>query len=189
MLGGCFISLGYSEVVLPVLWEQQPFIDKGGPEILSQMWAFDDKKGRPVCLIPEATACIQELWDGGWSKSVPKPYRIFYVAQCFRYEQPQAGRQRQFCQLGVEILGGRGPEDREECIETMLALADSFGIEYEYNDGVKRGLGYYTEAGFELESPVLGAQRQVCGGGRYSQGVGFAFGVERVLLAKKLQTK
>lgn len=187
VLGGSFTETGFSEVVLPSIWEQEPFIEKGGPEILGQMWAFRTKGSRPkdVCLIPEATALVQELWDAGWSKSMPKPYRIFYISRCFRYEQPQAGRQREFTQLGVEILGGRAPADREECVRTMLALADSFGIGYEYKDAVKRGLGYYTEDGFELECPVLGAQKQVCGGGRYEQGVGFAFGVERVLLARK----
>lgn len=175
-----------------MIWEQTPFIAKGGEEIVSQMWTFSTKPRKdgsstPVCLIPEATALIQELWDGGWNKSMPKPYRVFYITPCFRYETPQAGRQRQFTQIGCEVLGGSGPEDREECIRTMLALADSFGIEYEYNDGVKRGLGYYVEDGFELECPVLGAQKQVAGGGRYKQGIGFAFGVERVLLARKLQ--
>lgn len=186
-LGSAFTSLGYDEVILPSIWEQGPFIEKGGGELPTQMWSFEDKAGRPVCLIPEATALVQEMWDKGWSKSMPKPYRIFYVSRCFRYENPQAGRQREFTQLGVEILGGRGPEDREECIRTMLMLADSFGIDYAYKDGVKRGLGYYTEDGFELECPVLGAQKQICGGGRYPQGIGFAFGIERTLLARKMQ--
>jgi histidyl-tRNA synthetase len=48
---------------------------------------------------------------------------------------------------------------------------------------VKRGLTYYVEDGFEVERGRLGAQKQVAGGGRYTEGVGWAIGLERLLLA------
>lgn len=45
-------DLGFEEVVLPALWDQETFVQKAGPEIVNQMWAFEDKGGRPVCLHP-----------------------------------------------------------------------------------------------------------------------------------------
>ena len=49
---------------------------------------------------------------------------------------------------------------------------------------VKRGLDYYTENGFEIRCEQLGAQKQVCGGGSYEQGIGFAIGFDRLALCK-----
>jgi histidyl-tRNA synthetase len=46
------LDLGFEEVILPSLWEQSTFIDKAGPEIVGQMWAFQDKGDRAVCLHP-----------------------------------------------------------------------------------------------------------------------------------------
>ena len=57
------------------------------------MYAFDDKAGRPICLIPEVTGPLQEMWRESWSK-LRKPKRIFYVTRCYRYEKPQLGRYR-----------------------------------------------------------------------------------------------
>jgi histidyl-tRNA synthetase len=180
--GGAFIEEGYEEVILPSLWEQQTFIDKAGPEIVNQMWAFSDKGGRPVCLIPEVTGLIQEMWRDDWSKRLPKPYRIFYINRCYRYERPQAGRYREFTQLGIELLGG-SPGDRDEVIRLLRKCLDCFDVQYNFNDTVKRGLSYYVEDGFEAECEALGSQKQIAGGGRYAEGIGWAIGVDRLMLA------
>lgn len=168
---------------MPALWEQRTFIEKGGPEIVNQMYAFGDKKGRPVCLVPEITGVIQELWRAGWDRDRRRPCRLFYVARCYRYEKPQAGRYREFTQVGIELLGGRAPDDRRE-VETLLRqVLDELGVAYELDTGVKRGLGYYTEDGFEARCSQLGAQKQIAGGGRYAEGIGWAIGLDRLLLA------
>ena len=92
--GVVFISANFGEIIVPSLWEQQTFIDKAGPEIVNQMWSFQDKGNRPVCLIPEVTGLIQEQYRNEWESTLPKPVRIFYVSRCYRYERPQAGRYR-----------------------------------------------------------------------------------------------
>jgi histidyl-tRNA synthetase len=147
------------------------------------MYGFADKAGREICLIPEATAIIQEQYNESWSKTWPKPVRVFYVQRCYRYDRPQAGRYREFTQVGVELLGGEVPDDREEVTRLLREVLDLFGIAYELKDGVKRGLSYYVEDGFEVEVATLGAQRQLAGGGRYREGIGWAIGLERLLLA------
>jgi len=81
----------FSEVIIPSIWEQETFTKKAGKEILNQMYAFQDKKQRDICLIPEVTAIIQETYKEHWIKTKPKPHKIFYVSRCYRYERPQAG--------------------------------------------------------------------------------------------------
>ncbi len=143
------------------------------------MYAFADKKGRPICLIPEATALIQEAWR---ARPCIQPWRVFYVTRCYRYERPQLGRYREFTQVGVELLGGAA-DDRREVQELLCRLLDELGVAYELAEGVKRGLAYYVEDGFEARCRALGAQKQIAGGGRYAEGVGWAIGLERLLLA------
>jgi len=162
------------------LWEQQPFITKGGAEIVRQMYAFDDKKGRPICLVPEITAIIQDRWRDVWSKQRAS-YRLFYIARCYRYERPQSLRYREFTQVGVEFLGGREPDDRRCVIALLRKILDELGVAYELDLEVRRGLGYYIEDGFEARCDALGAQKQVAGGGRYAEGIGWAIGLDRLL--------
>lgn len=175
-------GMGYWEVILPSIWESKTFEDKIQGETLEQMWKFKDKGDRDVCLIPEATGIIQEMWNNHWSKNKPKPYRIFYVTKCFRYEKPQMGRLREFTQFGVEILGDNDPSYTKEARDLLFDLLTELDVTFVMNDNVKRGLGYYTENGFEAECPSLGAQKQVAGGGAYKEGVGFAIGIERLQL-------
>jgi len=146
------------------------------------MWAFQDKGGRDVCLIPEATGLIQELWRDKW-KGMGKPMKIFYVQRCYRYERPQAGRYREFTQFGVEYLGGNAQDDRQEVVELLRRCMEATGVNWTLVDAVKRGLSYYVEDGFEAVCDQLGAQKQVAGGGRYAEGIGWAIGLDRLLLA------
>jgi histidyl-tRNA synthetase len=65
-------------------------------------------------------------------------------------------------------------------------MVGEFVSEYIVEKAIKRGLAYYLEDGFEILCPALGAQRQVLGGGRYQEGIGFAIGVDRLALAAQL---
>jgi histidyl-tRNA synthetase len=174
-------SLDFQEVYLPSMWDQQTFIDKAGPEIINQMYSFKDKSDRDICLIPECTALIQKMWNEDWYNKVKHPYKIFYIQRCYRYERPQAGRYREFTQAGIEILGNKGK--KEEAISSLNDCLGQFGITYSFSDTVKRGLSYYVEDGFEAEVEYLGAQKQIAGGGKYKEGIGWAIGVDRLMLA------
>lgn len=149
------------------------------------MYAFDDKSGRPICLVPEITGPLQDAWRDVWSKQVAGK-RIFYVARCYRYEAPQLGRYREFTQIGVELFGSAALAERSEVVALLRTALDLSGIPYTIDENVKRGLGYYTEDGFEARCELLGAQKQVAGGGRYAEGIGWAIGVDRVVLAQSL---
>lgn len=146
------------------------------------MWTFKDKGDREVTLIPEVTGIIQEYYDEILSKSKPKPIKLFYVSRCFRYEKPQKGRYREFTQFGIEILGDKSGQDKDLAISSLKKCLDNINIKYTFNDSVQRGLGYYIEDGFEAECDALGSQKQIAGGGRYQQGIGWAIGIDRLML-------
>lgn len=176
-------EFGFEEVFLPSIELADIYVDKAGKEVLNQMFGWLDKSDRPICLRPEGTATCQLLATSLFK--FQKDVKLFYTANCWRYEQPQAGRYREFTQFGVEWLN---PSNVDEAKEALVELAE-MGIQmltdkYEINHSATRGLAYYVDAGFEVSCPELGAQKQVLGGGTYKEGVGFAFGVDRLLLLK-----
>lgn len=113
--------------------------------------------------------------------------KLFYINRCYRYETPQKGRYREFTQFGVEILGGNDPKAYKNQIDNIvLSILNLFPeLEYNLKSNVKRGLGYYIEDGFEVDCDKLGAQKQIIGGGKYKEGIGFAIGIDRLLLSIK----
>jgi|TARA_Y100000588_G_scaffold112523_1_gene123398 histidyl-tRNA synthetase len=181
-----FIKAGFNEIIIPSIWDFETFSKKTGEELKKQMWVFNNNDKKECCLIPEVTGILQEQFRNNWFfEYKKKPLKLFYVNRCYRYEKPQKGRYREFTQLGIEILGGR---DRDlytkESKELLISILNEFkDLEYDYNDTVTRGLGYYLEDGFEVECQNLGAQKQIAGGGKYEEGVGWAIGIDRLILA------
>lgn len=172
---------GFKEIQIPIIQNQEIFINKVGQENNNLMYNFKDRGDRDLCLAPEYTAIIQQLSKTTFKHQ--KNVKLFYVAECFRGEKPQSGRYRQFTQLGVEILN-----------PTIDFLSDGYNLQtlalelipenfdVTLNENVKRGLDYYKEGkGFEISCEKLGSSKQVCGGGEYDGGVGFAIGIDRLL--------
>jgi len=175
-------GLGYSEIMIPVIQKQETFQSKVGDENRNMMFNFKDRGNRDICLSPEYTAIIQQLSKERFKFT--KDVKVFYIGECFRGENVQAGRYRQFTQFGVEIMNP-SKDYIKEMIEISSGLVELATNNYEVNTEVKRGLDYYKNGcGFEISCPELGAQKQVCGGGEYEGGVGFCVGVDRLLLCK-----
>lgn len=177
---------GFEEIVLPSVEKAQVYTDKAGPEILSQMYTFPDKAGRELCLRPEGTATVQLLADKHWKQQEKK---LWYDLRCWRYERNQMGRYREFTQFGIEWINPKHEDPTAVLLEMAERMANLCGKPYGVNVGVKRGLSYYTGTGFEVVIPSLGAQRQVVGAGPYKQGIGFAVGIDRLLLAKMMPSE
>jgi histidyl-tRNA synthetase len=171
---------GFEEIILPSIEPTDIYIDKAGEEILNQMYVFKDRKDRDLCLRPEGTATVQAIADKFWNGR--KDVKVWYFDKFWRYERPQRGRYREFFQFGIEVINPRDENIKEELIamaEEMVTLkCEDFTVAEE----VKRGLDYYVEDGFEISVERLGAQKQICGGGRYKQGIGFAIGFDRLML-------
>ena len=174
-------SEGFTEIQIPIIQHAEIFAGKVGEENNNMMYTLTDRGNRDLCLAPEYTAVVQKLANTYFKQQ--KDVKLFYVVECFRGENPQNGRYRQFTQLGIEILNPTIKPVLPILAENLINfITDNF----ETNFGVKRGLDYYKEGkGFEITCEELGSSKQVCGGGEYEGGVGFAIGVDRLLLLKK----
>ena len=284
-------TFGFREVLTPTFENVELFKARSGPGILEEMFTFKDKGGREMALRPEFTASIIRFYNNEL-RSEPKPLKVFTLGNCFRYEEPQMGRYREFWQWNCEIIGAPslesdsdvialadaglkrvglkrtelrighigmlrkflafpqqdqaillhlldkkrftdlktelarleseqffdvvssvaqlkgGPEvlDRaqellgdaaKESVEYLRMLGGQlalYGIkDFAYDLGVVRGLDYYSGMVFEIDSPNLGAEKQVGGGGAYTltnvlggeatSSTGFAIGMDRVVLS------
>jgi len=279
---------GFREVTTPIFEHTELFTIKSGPNVVEEIYAFTDKGGREISLRPELTAPVMRFFVNELT-NYPRPLKMFYFGQCFRYERPQSGRFREFYQFGAELIGNPGPESDAEVIALAASIMRSVGLknytirighigvlrgllassgvegaqaapilqkldkkEYEEASarmaeagisaeeaeriieitktsgprevldrieggardhlleifkilsfygfdnvqvdlGVVRGLDYYTGMVFEMDAPVLGAEKQICGGGSYSLtelfggektfSTGFGIGFDRTLLA------
>jgi histidyl-tRNA synthetase len=175
-------SYGYEEMMIPVIQKSETFASKVGEENQNMMYQFKDRGDRDLCLAPEYTAVVQLIGKDKFKFN--KDVKLFYIGECFRGEKPQAGRYRQFTQFGVEVLNP-SKDYTDELIEIAKKLIELSTTNYEVNLDATRGLDYYKGGkGFEISCPELGAQKQVCGGGTYEGGVGFAIGLDRLLLFK-----
>lgn len=175
------VQKGFTEIAIPVIQLSKTFAGKIGEENNNLMFNFTDRGNRNICLAPEYTSVIQQLSKTYFKTG--KNVQLFYVQECFRGEKPQAGRYRQFTQLGVEIVN---PE--RVSIEQLILIASSLLTNFFHlkkftiDTDVRRGLDYYNNGrGFEIIYNGLGSSKQICGGGEYNGGMGFAIGVDRVL--------
>jgi histidyl-tRNA synthetase len=285
---------GFGEVVTPTFESTELFVERSGESIVDELYAFQDKGGREITLRPELTAPVMRYYVNELS-SRPKPLKLYYFGNVFRYERPQSGRYREFYHFGAELIGAPSIDSDAEIIALALSclesvglkdivvrvghlgiletLLDEIGVPEDMNTvcrrfidkkdfaaleallsengissddqdklmqiiyttggknaitrvqsaveegdenfiylanllkrlskygfdhcvvdfGVARGLDYYTGMVFEIDSPTLGAEQQICGGGAYRlaelfggeevNSTGFAFGFDRVMLA------
>ena len=175
-------SYGYQEMMIPVIQLTETFASKVGEENNNMMYTFTDRGNRDICLAPEYTAVVQQLANETFKMT--KNVKLFYIGECFRGEKPQAGRYRQFTQFGVEVINPT-QDMTDEMLEIATKLIELTTDNYEVNLDATRGLDYYKGGkGFEIACPELGAQKQICGGGSYEGGAGFAIGVDRLILTK-----
>jgi histidyl-tRNA synthetase len=121
-------SFGYSEIATPTFELAELFIKKSGPEIVEQLYLFRDKGDRELVLRPELTAPAIRFYANDLYK-LPKPLKIFYLGDCFRYERPQKGRFREFRQFGAELIGTARPEGIAELINLACSCLSSAGLE------------------------------------------------------------
>lgn len=289
-----FQSFGYGEIQTPTFENIELFTAKSGEGILNEIYTFTDKGGRELALRPELTAPVIRCYVERLQME-PKPLKLFYFGNCYRYDRPQKGRYREFQQAGCELIGVDTPEALAELIalaftilrtvglknvrlaignltivsalfkkfnlskdnqtvllplidkalfddlkvalrdctvsednvdrflnilqtsdineirsffaedadamrelssmETILGLLqNAFHITaYDIKLSIVRGLDYYKGLVFEIDAPVLGAEKQLCGGGSYElvslfggtevPTSGFAIGFDRTILA------
>ncbi|TNF49525.1 histidine--tRNA ligase, partial [bacterium] len=127
-----FQRYGYREVRLPIVEFTELFargIGEATDIVEKEMYTFLDRNGKSLTLRPEGTAsAVRAYIEGGW-KSQHGLAKVYYSGPMFRYERPQKGRYRQFYQLGLEAIGGKGPLVDAEVIDLLHRLF--LGLEVE----------------------------------------------------------
>lgn len=128
-------SYGYREVLTPVIETAELFVTKSGPGVLNEMYSFTDKGGRELSLRPELTAPIIRFFVNDL-RDEPLPIKLFSISNCFRYEEPQLGRYREFFHFDVEIIGSDDPDADAELLSMSNSICRSLGLrEYSYRIG------------------------------------------------------
>jgi histidyl-tRNA synthetase len=126
-----FALYNFQEIRTPIFESTELFTRSIGTttDIVSkEMYEFKDRKGRSLTLRPEETAPVVRA---GIENNLIQPDQItklYYLGSMFRYERPQAGRQRQFHQVGVEVFGAADPLIDAEVIMLNLQLFQKIGL-------------------------------------------------------------
>ncbi|WP_297090130.1 histidine--tRNA ligase [Thermococcus sp.] len=123
-----FERYNFHEVLTPTFEYTTLFQLRSGEEVVEQLYAFDDKGGRNISLRPDMTSSVARLYVNSF-QNAPKPIKWYYIANMFRYEEPQSGRYREFWQAGVELLGSDRVEADAEVIALFVESYLSTGLE------------------------------------------------------------
>ncbi|NCJ08417.1 histidine--tRNA ligase [Synechococcales cyanobacterium C] len=122
----------YREIRTPI-FEQTPLFERGIGEatdiVGKEMYTFLDRGDRSITLRPEGTAGAVRAYVEHHLHAQGGVQRLWYLGSMFRYERPQAGRQRQFHQLGVEVLGSADPRADAEVVAIAAQFLQALGIQ------------------------------------------------------------
>ena len=116
-------AYGYGELRLPIFEHSELFLRSVGETtdiVQKEMYTFSDRGHRSITLRPEGTAGVVRSFLEHKMQNLPLPIKLYYNGPMFRYERPEAGRFRQFSQIGMEGIGSHDPSmDAEIIIMTM----------------------------------------------------------------------
>lgn len=121
-------SYGFAEIATPMFERADLFAARSGPEIKSSLLTFHCDH-EEYALRPEMTAPVCRLVASGALEDRPRPYKLFYMAPCFRYCRPHSGGTREFTQAGIELLGDASPAADAEVIAAAYRFLRGIGIE------------------------------------------------------------
>ncbi len=125
---------GYNEIKTPTFEHLELFTVKSGEGILGVIYNFTDKGDREIALRPELTAPVLRMYVNELQRA-PKPVKLYYFDNCFRYERPQKGRFREFWQFGAEVIGSPRPEAEAEVIALASHMLEDAGADGELHVG------------------------------------------------------
>ena len=121
---------GFEEIETPIFEFTEVFARNLGDTsdiVTKEMYCFEDRGGESLTLRPEGTAgVVRAFISNGMQQNLP--VKFYYHGQMFRYERPQKGRQRQFTQFGVELLGADVPQADVEVISMAYEFLEKLGL-------------------------------------------------------------
>lgn len=121
----------YKEIRIPT-FEHTELFERGVGDttdvVEKQMYTFNDKGGRSITLRPEGTASVVRSFLQNSLYALPMPMKAFYNIACFRYENKQKGRLREFHQFGVEAFGAQSATIDAEVVSLAINFLTSVGL-------------------------------------------------------------
>lgn len=118
---------GYTEVIPPTFEFAETLATAAGARLAEELYRFLDRDGsalalRPDLTIPTARIAGSKLYDQ------PLPQRFFYAGPVFRFEEPRAGRQREFWQAGIELIGVKSADADAEVLAFAVRALQALGL-------------------------------------------------------------
>ena len=113
---------GYKRIDTPVFEDADLFLRGvgGATDIVQkEIYTFEDRGGNSLTLRPEGTAPVCRAYLEHGMQNLPQPVKLYYVEANYRYERPQAGRYREFTQIGAEYIGNPSPFADAETISRL----------------------------------------------------------------------
>ncbi len=129
-----FERYNFKEICTPTFESFELLSKKTGEEIRKQLFVFKDHGNREMGLRPEMTSSVVRFYINEL-KNLPKPIKLYYFSNCFRYENPQAGRYREFWQMGCELIGSAYPISDAEIINLAMDGLENINMDYEIHIG------------------------------------------------------
>ena len=126
-----YTNYGYKMIKTPIFEETDLFkrgIGEGTDVVEKEMYTFIDRGERSLTLRPEGTAPVVRCYLENKMYITEELSKFYYIGSMFRYERPQAGRQREFNQIGVEVLGESSPIMDAEVISMGYKFLEKLGI-------------------------------------------------------------
>jgi histidyl-tRNA synthetase len=123
-------AAGYRRIETPTFEATELFARGVGEStdiVQKEMYTFEDAGGRSQTLRPEGTAPVARAYLEHGMHKLPQPVKLWYLSSFFRQEKPQAGRFRQFWQVGAEVIGSADPAVDAELILLLQAILEEIG--------------------------------------------------------------
>ncbi len=126
-----FSRYGFDEIRIPIFENTRLFSRSIGETtdiVEKEMYTFQDRGGDSITLRPEGTASVVRAYIEHKMYAPTSVSKMFYIGPMFRYERPQAGRLRQFYQIGVEAMGSPSPSVDVEVMTMLLEFFNALGL-------------------------------------------------------------
>lgn len=157
-----FQRWGYEEVITPTVEFLESLAQSNGPDMAEKTYRLFDREGHTLALRHDVTTPIARI-VATRLRSEPRPIRLHYVANVFRHEELRAGRQREFWQAGVELVGAPGPAADAEVIALAATALEAAGLrefrldmgQVGYFNGIIDGVGLDRDVRRALRRALL----------------------------------
>jgi ATP phosphoribosyltransferase regulatory subunit len=135
ILHDLFLGWGYNRIIPPTFEYYDSLVTQASPQLQEEMFRFFDREGQLLALRPDMTVPTARI-VGGKLYDQPMPLRFYYIGHVFRYAEPQAGKQREFTQAGIELIGADTAAADAEVLALTIDTLHKMGLnEFQINLG------------------------------------------------------